>query len=1248
MFIPLAKVESHMKKNTLAWLISSLLGSAAAFANANHDLTLVEIGNQTFERIEMLKQLADKGQDTYQRDGKTYINFQGHEYGVNFDNYPKFPFIFGEQDQAYRNVVDFVGPEWEFIWYNGGFYLIHKEFGVINPGGTGCYVEYIPAARGSKGPNGEYIWQSDMIQNIETSDCGDLSAPNINTLNVASVSDQGVQLKWAAQNTNDNVVLTLSESGSESVRYDKVQSGLFIGNLKPDTRYTAELSSCNAIDCIEPQKIEFTTNTARLGYADELQLENHLNGDLTGSIHFAQTHTTTAPNQNDVNQFPDLVIDREALLLFTPEDKTVQHVWVEVSFEGSVITRVPMLPPSALAASDQPDNGRSKVVFSHHAWSLPLQWDWMKPGLSLRLTDNNDRQGELAANELVFGGAPELIIQNIDMGMLTAPRNGNAMIKNMAKLSADYFQKIPASKLVMADYTAAYFPKVTLPNGKVYTTSSDDAGGWHGGDMREAIGKALVSTGVNNANVGITDSAGYSQAYNKRFNHITAHTNRGVYTNGIIDHGGSGGGGIVTLTDTTGNEWSHEMGHNYGLGHYPWHASTHDLESGWGWDALHRRFIGNLHWTGKAATNDVGGEVVPPFAGEFRFTRDAQAGGEAERLGTISRYTLEHPSQSRRVQTWLNNGFNIDLNSSTGYVRWNQENQSYEEAQTNAPVPTAVGVPVVTMLGIYDPHNELASQVYPLIYSNYGNVFDLPSVPDVTYHPEGWQAVSSLSDEQIQQDLWQTMKVNNQQARICQFTYTASNGESANFVGTVSADMARCESSEDMYWNINGKRERMISQDHSYSLLSKYGEGAVTYTPNTEIGEVPLCVLDKAGSSHDGAGYLTSSHCQQFSGVKHNNGADWRYAQHQGGMYQPSMISQRSCAVTVERQDGSVQNIAVANSRLNGSQSNKFHFNLEQQPLPTRVTLSCTDENGEQVLDSLIPDQNPAIDKLVGPIFVGQEHGYKQYIDEQVMFADNAALNRIDFGFVADFDKFVADNYGAGVLNNGETSAERRVGALYVYPNPVTGTHDYFLMRDISAADFPTNQADNEGWKYLGSAENHVQFGFNPLKIDRSNIDNAQRIASYFNQPQLLTWEQASSTTWGQSENAIFIDTDENGERRYFMQKRPGVNSALPAQNASDADWRFIGSDTDIEQYIAELNSDLAKFEAEILTWHKQDRMGVWGENNKTGTINDIYVYPFRGGYHYYRLIKSKYGYFPWPTQGSNPNNADWQYLGHF
>ncbi|WP_216604294.1 hypothetical protein [Vibrio rotiferianus] len=77
--------------------------------------------------------------------------------------------------------------------------------------------------------------------------------------------------------------------------------------------------------------------------------------------------------------------------------------------------------------------------------------------------------------------------------------------------------------------------------------------------------------------------------------------------------------------------------------------------------------------------------------------------------------------------------------------------------------------------------------------------------------------------------------------------------------------------------------------------------------------------------------------------------------------------------------------------------------------------------------------------------------------------------------------------------------------------------------------------------------------------INRSSIDDAQRVANYFNQSKLLTWEQAGTTAWGESENTIFIDTDADGERRYFMQKRPGVDSAQPDQNTSDADWQHLG-----------------------------------------------------------------------------------------
>ncbi|MBF4354189.1 hypothetical protein, partial [Vibrio anguillarum] len=68
-----------------------------------------------------------------------------------------------------------------------------------------------------------------------------------------------------------------------------------------------------------------------------------------------------------------------------------------------------------------------------------------------------------------------------------------------------------------------------------------------------------------------------------------------------------------------------------------------------------------------------------------------------------------------------------------------------------------------------------------------------------------------------------------------------------------------------------------------------------------------------------------------------------------------------------------------------------------------------------------------------------------QVVDTTKTFAQNQTLLNTDFATIAEFDAFVAEHYGRGVLNNGVTKAERRAGALYVYPNPETGTRDYFV-----------------------------------------------------------------------------------------------------------------------------------------------------------------------------------------------------------
>ncbi|TXY05692.1 M66 family metalloprotease [Vibrio mimicus] len=1245
-----------MNKKPLTLLIAGLLGSAPVWAQS--ELTLIQIGEKTVERLQSIKAMAERGEGVFERNGERWIRYKGTDYRLSYKNDLQFPFLpyQGGDDTPYRNVIDFVDQSWEFMMYDGGFYLMSREFGVYESDEQGCFIEYIPASHGSKRADGSYIWERDVIYRTETSDCGTFTQPTLSSLTVSSVSDQGVSFDWLGQNETDSVALTVTNLSDQSdVRsYANVSAGFFVGGLKPQTQYEIALSSCNPVDCAKPQMARFTTLDAREGFADEIPVPNHLQGSLEGSLSFTQTHTSVAPNGNELTGqgHLDVVMDREAMLLFTPQlSEEVNQIRAEVYLEGELVHSTLMLPPSALAAADQPDNGRMKVVFSHHAWSLPLQWNWMKPGLSLRLVDNLGREGVLAQGEIQFGGAPELVIQNIDMGMLTRPRNRNTMIQNLPILAADYFQKIPASKLVMADYTPAYFPLVTLPNGVVYTDKSASTGGWHSGDMREAIGKAMVSTGINNANVGILSSAGYSQHYNRRFNHITAHTNVGVYTKKdtdlpeVVVHGGSGGGGIVTLEATTGNEWSHELGHNYGLGHWPYMASIHDMESGWGWDAFYQRFIGNLHWKGDVYTQQQGDDIVPPFKDAFSFLRDAQNGGEQEYVGTISRFTLEHPAQSRKTQRWLNNGFNLDSNSPSGYVQWNPSTQSYQAVETDTPKPQQTGVPVVTLLGIYDPQNENPSQIYPLVYSNYGNLFELPQPVQNEYQPEGWQAVANLTQDQLNSNIWQTLKIDGQQQKLCKFTFQAANGDSAVFVGGVNPATSRCEVSNDMKWHINAN---MQSGLFDYEMLSKFGRGPVTYTPNAEVGEVSLCTLNKPGNDHDGAGFIVGNYCEQISGAMHKHGKTWRYAIRGTEVLRPSYESQGQCQLNVEFASGLTQKVALSATRHQATESNKFHVNLSMEKgVPTQVSLSCSDVNGETELTQFTPDQNPPLDELKGPIIIGQEYGYSQVIDMTKTFAQNDVLVSTDFATIAEFDAFVAQQYGHGILNNGLTKTERRAGALYVFANPETGTRDYFVMRTVEAGDFPTDQTSNQGWKYLGSADDYVNFALNPIKLNRADgVSIEARVKSYFGVSRLLTWDERASTTWEDAQSAVFVGQIE-GENHYFIQKRPGEGDAFPIHGDSNQDWYFLGSDSTIQAYLSELNRDLASFERALLEWYQQDAMGVWGSNGQRGNVNDIYQYGFSGGYHYYRLKVTKYSYFPFPTDPS-PSNHQWEYLGQF
>ncbi len=144
------------------------------------------------------------------------------------------------------------------------------------------------------------------------------------------------------------------------------------------------------------------------------------------------------------------------------------------------------------------------ITYASDAWSGVLPSKWIVPGLSLWFS-HNQLHGELTG--LKVGAPGELLIHTIDIGMLTTPRNQFAFAKD-PEAHREYFQTIPASRLIVSQYAPLSLPEVMLPDGTLLTDFDPSEGGWHDGTMRQRIGKELISHGIDNANYGINSTAG--------------------------------------------------------------------------------------------------------------------------------------------------------------------------------------------------------------------------------------------------------------------------------------------------------------------------------------------------------------------------------------------------------------------------------------------------------------------------------------------------------------------------------------------------------------------------------------------------------------------------------------------------------------------------------------------------------------------------------------------------------------------
>jgi hypothetical protein len=387
----------------------------------------------------------------------------------------------------------------------------------------------------------------------------------------------------------------------------------------------------------------------------------------------------------------------------------------------------------------QADLDHSRYVYGKDFWSAKLPKEWIKPGLKLEFVQGTKSSTlNFAANGvagLAIGAPTELLLHVIDLGMLTTPRDQFEFAKDDAA-HAEYFQTIPASRFIVSRYESLELDTVYMPDGRVFTKLSPepDNGGVYDGAMRQSIAKLLVSHGIDNANYGISSSSSDKESGHPYWAaQLTAHNSRGLYKNGVQVHGYSGGAGMVTLNGSIGNEFSHEVGHNYGVGHYSEsrgargaiHRPSTDVNSTWAWDSRRNVFIPNFvakptyqstnPLQSFEETCDYRGPVfgcVEPFqvgtsngtTTAFSFGRDAMGDGSPNSVPywtAVNRFTIYTPYSAWQIQNFLEKKVVFDKTSSTGFRKWNAATYTMDKVVIRAPYWT---------VGTADTANQLNPQ----------------------------------------------------------------------------------------------------------------------------------------------------------------------------------------------------------------------------------------------------------------------------------------------------------------------------------------------------------------------------------------------------------------------------------------------------------------------------------------------------------------------------------------------------------
>ncbi|MUK90882.1 hypothetical protein GNP80_00235 [Aliivibrio fischeri] len=905
-----------MKKKILGLMVASVLATNAHAA----ELTLEQASVKIMAKMEELAELATHPENVIQQGEYKYLQYKGKNLRINFDGNVKFDLF--DIESEFETVFDFIPTHWQYWGYGGGFDLFPE--GYDNANAAKCTFGLYAAGRGSKDDEGNYIWERPLTTILDSSECtpviqkpsiifnnnqlenmlaGDLTGavlfaqahivpakpvsdekrmhlvgerntkvmfkPNVafeprSQVTVTAKNRQGEvlgSLNMRAPELLAHNVLFIPEIGTTDIDFSYDESAIFAVREVSSAAISAALVDHDVVKL----------NTRDGHWSRDIVLEQN-NPELDGKTFIFQSN---AGYDSNVSYYQDRIrtISHDTTTVF----KNVNGVWV---LEEDLIF--------------------NEIGYADGYWSAELPKDWLVPGLSL-IFANNGKSGSLTG--IKVGAPTELLLHTIDVGMLVEPRDRFDFQKDK-QAQREYFETAPLSKMVVSEYEPVHLLEVMLPDGTLLTDHDPSEGGWHSGTMRQNIGKELFSIGINNANYGINSTAGVGEGENPYFvAQLTAHNARGAYSNGVATHGGSGGSGMVTLDSSIGNEFSHEVGHNYGLGHFPGgfegsiHKPANMSNSTWGWDSSRDVFIPNFAPQNNGGESCLDGQCVPAFNDMFRFGSDSMAGGWA--MYNQQRFTLYTPYSMFFIQKNLESKAVFDKTSSTGFKKWNEETESMEEYTHRVDILEITSVV---------PWEANAERIAALLA-------DFDKV-ELSTHDGYWARDMSVPDASA-----------SNKGKI--FTFNSDAGYHSHL--TINGESMVVPYGSRLVFVSDGHTWVKGASFEQYQAIKpvQYGVPVTTlvgyYDPSKQLESFIFPAL------HGSYGYVYSADNVNLTA---------------------------NCALEVEMANGDVDKYALKNNRRNADNMNKFHVNVARSDNPKVASVVCDGE----VLDTMVitaPTQEP-------------------------------------------------------------------------------------------------------------------------------------------------------------------------------------------------------------------------------------------------------------------------------------------------